>query len=77
MKVDFRIEKPQEVEFTLTATFTLAEWQKIQKSLDTPDPNSSSTYIAYPMSTLATAIRTLVYNAEKRTEANLAERVAE
>jgi hypothetical protein len=76
MKIDFRIEKPQEVEFTLTATFTLAEWQKVQKSLDTPDPNSSSTYIAHPMSTLATAIRTLVYNAEKRTEANLAENLA-
>lgn len=72
MTVDIRLAKPAVTEFTLTATLTLDEWKKIQQALDRPAEGSS--YTAYPMSTLASAIRNLVKNAEERTEANLADR---
>lgn len=72
MIVDIRLAKPSVTEFTLTATLTLDEWKKIQQALDRPAEGAS--YTSYPMSTLVSAIRTLVRNAEERTEANLAER---
>ncbi len=70
MQTDFKLSKPEEVEFTLTVTLPLAAWKKLHRQL-----TESQTGISYPANDLRIAIVRLVENAESKTTANFAERV--
>lgn len=57
-KIKFQVNKPDDIEFTLTATFTLARWRELYDQL------RSSPY-TYPGSELVDAIRDCAIQAGK------------
>ncbi len=60
MSCDFYAKKPKEIEFMLTATFTLEEWLKISVAL-----KENNRHLSWPTSELTSSIESMSLQADR------------